>query len=201
VAGCGTHMASRRHRGDGAATSENRDANGSSPVSLWSGILQKGLEESFQADQARTVVWVQNSAWCPPVLALLRGRTRAKILRPWAVLVHVALIGGMAACKVSIHTDRRESYGLVQSFVMSGWLLYSVSNLLLPMINFSWLSRLGPVLVCSSAFMFHHDHLAEVRPSRNVPPNPKGCCLLCTVTTSTAPLLLPCCMYDCRYGR
>lgn len=124
------------------------------------GIKPLATELRFQVDQGRHVVWVRSLEWCPPALALLRGRARAKIVRPQAVAAHVILLFALAATKLYLHIQQPEDYiGLPEAFMLSCWILYFVSSVLLPAFSFCWLLRLGSLLVVGSV-LTHHDDAA-----------------------------------------
>jgi len=127
------------------------------------GIKPLAVEVRFQADQGRHVVWVRSLEWCPPLLALLRGRARAKIVHPQAVFAHVTIAVALVACKTYLHMQQpEENTGLSEAFLLSGWILYLTSSLLLPACSFHWLVRLGSLLVGGTILLRHDDDIGVV---------------------------------------
>jgi len=148
-------------------------------ICRWSGgIKPLAMEVRFQADQGRHVVWVRSLEWCPPLLALLRGRARAKIVHPQAVFAHVMIAVALVACKTYLHMQQpEENTELSEAFLLSGWILYLTSSLLLPACSFHWLVRLGSLLVGGTILLRHDDEIGMV--SKYV-----FCCCCCSAPTS-----------------
>ena len=133
------------------------------------GIRPAAAEGCFQDDQEQTVVWVQSLEWCPPMLALLRGKMHAKFLDPWAVAFFVTTLLAMATCNATLHLgwldDRElEEIGLAEASIMSGWLLVFASSILLDAIPFRWLLRLVSLLVGGTVLIHHESAAVMVSP-------------------------------------
>jgi hypothetical protein len=135
------------------------------------GITPWSVEMVFQAEQQRAVVWVRSLEWCPPLLALLRGKAHAKFLDLWGLAVFLTWVLGMAVCKTSLHMGRLghryplekelEDVGLAEASIMSGWLLVFWSSILLDVIPFHHLLRLGSFLLACTV-LIHHEYSSTV---------------------------------------
>jgi hypothetical protein len=140
-------------------------------VRMLLGITPWSVEMVFQAEQQRAVVWVRSLEWCPPLLALIRGKAHAKFLDLWGLAVFLTWVLGMAVCNTALHMGRLghryplekelEDVGLAEASIMSGWLLVFWSSILLDAIPFHHLLRLGSFLVACTV-LIHHEYSSTV---------------------------------------
>jgi hypothetical protein len=123
------------------------------------GLEPAVAEKRFQAAQGLGVVWVPSMQWCPPLLGLVR-RSQTRVRDPLGVASFMALIGALAVCKFLLRANRVAQIGLdgmelLEASVLSGWLLFFASSVLVSAMPFRWLLRFGSMLVACSVFVHH----------------------------------------------
>ena len=131
------------------------------------GLAPPAAEAHFQAAQGLSVVWIPSMQWCPPLLGLLR-RSETRLRDPVGLGAFLGLVSAQAACKVLLRVNLQSQasfndIGLLEAFVLSGWLLYGASCVLLPAMPFRWLLRFGSMLVGCSIVVYHSQAFVLVR--------------------------------------
>ena len=127
--------------------------------------LAPAAEARFQAAQGLGVVWFPSMQWCPPLLGLLR-RSETRLRDPIGLGAFLGLVAAQSACKFLLRVNRQSQFHdleLLEAFVLSGWLLYGASCLLLPAMPFRWLLRFGSMLVGCSIVVHHSQAFVLVR--------------------------------------